>query len=72
MKKLMMTLSTVALLALPGCCCKRSSVPKAKTHKAATKKVTKKVVTKKKTAKKVAPKKHAHIELDKNTEELFA
>ena len=35
MKKLMMTLSIIAILALPGCCCKRSDAPKAKasTHK---------------------------------------
>ncbi len=82
MKKLMMTLCAIAILALPGCCCKRSNAPKAKTHskKAAHKKhVVKKhkaahkkhVVKKHKATPTKKHKKHVHIELD-NTDALFA
>lgn len=63
MKKLMMALSVVAILALPGCCCKRTKV--------APKKVTAPAKTKKKKVKAKKPKKHAHLELQP-AEELFA
>lgn len=60
MKKLIMTLSIIAILALPGCCCKRSNAPKTKTHKKAVKE--KHVAKKKDVVKKhkAAPKKKHH------------
>lgn len=66
MKKVLMALSVISLLALPGCCCQRKSAPKKAVQKPAAKKKapTRKVKVKK-------PKKHAHIELE-SAEELLA
>lgn len=64
MKKLMMVLSVLALVVLPGCMCKKDcKTKKAKTHKTTR---SKKCATKKK-----KPSTYAKVELDK-TEELFA
>ena len=59
MKKTLLTLCTLALLALPGCCPK-CTAPKAKKPAAAQKTTTKKT---KKVATKKAGKKYSHIEL---------
>jgi outer membrane biogenesis lipoprotein LolB len=85
MKKLMMTLAIVAILVLPGCCCKRSGAPKAKPAVHKIKAVSRKAAPKKKhddkkkhDAKKSKKhddkknhKKYSHVELD-NNDELFA